>query len=56
MFESFSNSVWDLVLVVKCKDKFVLVLSSATCHEDVLGEWSYNSTHSLIPALDGGEW
>jgi hypothetical protein len=25
-------------------------------HEGVLGEWRYSSTHSLISALDGGEW
>jgi hypothetical protein len=25
-------------------------------HEDVLGEWRYISTHSLISALHGGEW
>jgi hypothetical protein len=25
-------------------------------HKRVLGEWKYSSTHSLISALDGGEW
>jgi hypothetical protein len=25
-------------------------------HEGVLGKWTYTSTHSLTPALDGGEW
>jgi len=25
-------------------------------HEGVLGEWMYSSIHSLISALDGGEW
>jgi hypothetical protein len=25
-------------------------------HEDVIGEWTYRSTHSLTPARDGGEW
>jgi hypothetical protein len=28
----------------------------APCHEDVLGEWKYSTTHSLIWALEGGEW
>jgi hypothetical protein len=26
------------------------------CHEGILGEWRYSSTHSLTSALDGGEW
>jgi hypothetical protein len=40
----------------KCKGKFVPVLNYAPCHEGVLGEWTYSSTHSLISVLDGGEW
>jgi hypothetical protein len=28
----------------------------APCHEGVLGEWKYSFTHSLISALDEGEW
>jgi hypothetical protein len=28
----------------------------APSHEGVLGEWRYNSTHSLTSALDGCEW
>jgi hypothetical protein len=28
----------------------------APLHEGVLGEWKYNSAHSLISALDTGEW
>jgi hypothetical protein len=28
----------------------------APCHEGVLGEWRYSSTHSLTSALDGGAW
>jgi hypothetical protein len=32
------------------------VLNQAPRHEGVLGEWRYRSTHSLTPALDGGEW
>jgi hypothetical protein len=28
----------------------------APCHEGVMGEWRYSSTHSLTSALDGGEW
>jgi hypothetical protein len=30
--------------------------NSVPRHEGVLGEWRYNSTHSLTSALDGGEW
>jgi hypothetical protein len=30
--------------------------NQAPCHEGVLGEWRYSSTHSLTSALDGGEW
>jgi hypothetical protein len=33
-----------------------LCFNWAPRHEDVLGEWIYNSTHSLTSALDGGEW
>jgi hypothetical protein len=29
--------------------------SWAPCHEGILGEWRYRSTHYLILALDGGE-
>jgi hypothetical protein len=28
----------------------------APCHDRVLGEWRYSSTHSLTSVLDGGEW
>jgi len=40
------------------KGKFVPVISlnGAPCHEGVLGEWMYSSTHSLTLAVDGGEW
>jgi hypothetical protein len=38
------------------KGKVVSVLNYAPRHEDILGEWRYSSTHSLISALDGGEW
>jgi len=37
------------------KGKAVLVLNGVPRHKDVLGEWTYNSTHSTS-ALDGGEW
>jgi len=30
----------------KGKNKFVPVINKAPRHEDVLGEWMYNSTHS----------
>jgi hypothetical protein len=33
-----------------------LCFNWAPCHEGVLGEWKYSSTHSLTSALDGGEW
>jgi hypothetical protein len=38
------------------KGKHVPVLKEAPLHEGVLGQWRYNSTHSLTSALDGGEW
>jgi hypothetical protein len=40
----------------KGKGKVVPVLNEAPRHEDLLGEWRYNSKHSLTSALDGGEW
>jgi hypothetical protein len=40
----------------KVKGKVVPVLNWAPCHEGVLGEWRYSSTHSLTSALDGSEW
>jgi hypothetical protein len=45
-------------LKFKCKVKLKLSLcfNWAPRHEGVLGEWGYNSTHSLTSALDGGEW
>jgi hypothetical protein len=43
-------------MIVTGKGKVVPVLNLAACHEGVLGEWSYSSTHSLISALDGGGW
>jgi hypothetical protein len=41
---------------VKVKVKLSLCFKWASRHEGVLGECRYSSTHSLIPALDGGEW
>jgi hypothetical protein len=38
------------------KVKLSLCFNWAPRHEGVLGEWMYNSAHSLISALDGGEW
>jgi len=42
----------------KGKGKIVPVLSLnwTPHHEGVLGMWRYSSTHSLVSALDGGEW
>jgi hypothetical protein len=40
----------------KVKVNLSLCFSWAPCHEGVLGEWSYSSTHSLTSALDVGEW
>jgi hypothetical protein len=40
----------------KVKVKLSLCFNWAPRHEGVLGEWMYSSTHSLISALDGGEW
>jgi hypothetical protein len=36
--------------------KLSLCFNWAPCHEGVLGEWRYSSTHSSTSALDGGEW
>jgi hypothetical protein len=36
--------------------KLSLCFYGALRHEDVLGEWRYSSSNSLISALDGGEW
>jgi hypothetical protein len=44
------------VLHIKAKLKLSLCFNRALRHEGVLGEWWYSSTHSLISALDGGEW
>jgi hypothetical protein len=41
---------------VRVKVKLPLCFNWAPHNEDVLGEWSYSATHSLTPALDGGEW
>jgi hypothetical protein len=38
------------------KVKLSLCFKWAPRHEDVLGEWKYNSTHSSTSALDGDEW
>jgi hypothetical protein len=32
-----------------------LCFNWAPCHEGVLGDWRYSSTHSLTSAVDGGE-
>jgi hypothetical protein len=43
---------------IKGKGEVVPVLFLTEHHaiEDVVGEWRYNSTHSLTSTLDGGEW
>jgi hypothetical protein len=38
------------------KVKLSLCFNWAPRHERVMGEWMYSSSHSLISALDGGEW
>jgi hypothetical protein len=35
---------------------YITVLNSASRNEDLLEEWRYSSTDSLISALDGGKW
>jgi len=37
------------------KVKVVPVLNWALRHEDLLGQWKYSSTNSLVSALEGGE-
>jgi hypothetical protein len=41
---------------VEVKVKLSLCFNWAPRHEGVLGEWRYNSTHSLTSSLDEGEW
>jgi hypothetical protein len=43
------------IVVLEVKVKLSLCFNSAQRHEGVLGEWLYNSTHSLTSALDGDE-
>jgi hypothetical protein len=45
-----------LFVSVNVNGKVVPLHNSAPPHEDVLGEWTYSSTHSLTSALDGSEW
>jgi hypothetical protein len=40
----------------KVKVKLSLFFDWVRCHEGILGEWRYSSTHSLSSALDEGEW
>jgi hypothetical protein len=47
---------WALVNAFGYHKKLSLCFNRASRHEGVLGEWWYNSTHSLTSALDGGEW
>jgi hypothetical protein len=42
--------------LVRVKVKLSLRFNWAPRHVVVLVEWRYSSTHSLISALDGGEW
>jgi hypothetical protein len=44
------------MMIISKWEKLSLCFNWAQRHEGVLGEWRYNSTHSLISALDGGEW
>jgi hypothetical protein len=38
------------------QSKLSLCFNQAPHHEGVLGEWMYNSSHSLTSAVDGDEW
>jgi hypothetical protein len=57
------SCLWNKTMQENFLDKrFCAPLYSKDCfnwaprHEGILGEWRYSSTHSLISALDGGEW
>jgi hypothetical protein len=52
------TSNWRIVVNNEFRTKVTLSLccNYAPRHEGVLEEWRYISTHSLTPALDGGEW
>jgi hypothetical protein len=55
ILRTFSNS-YNIYTFLKVKVKLSLEFNWAPRHESVLGEWSYNPTHSLTSALDGDEW
>jgi hypothetical protein len=44
------------MLYVRKETNLSLCFNLVPRHEGVLGEWKYNSTHSLTSVLDGGEW
>jgi hypothetical protein len=48
--------VYWVLLLVKVKVKLSLCFNWAPCHKGIFGEWRYSSMHSLISALDVGEW
>jgi hypothetical protein len=45
-----------LEVSVKVKVKVSLCFNQAPRRKVVLGKWRYSSTHSLVSALNGGEW
>jgi hypothetical protein len=51
MFRNYAAS-----LMVKVKLSLCFFFNWVPCHEGVLEEWRYSSTHSFTSALDGGEW
>jgi len=60
-FTEICVACWDQVNIKRTaeengKVKLSLCFNWAPRREGVLGEWSYNSTHSSTSALDGGEW
>jgi hypothetical protein len=53
--KTFENAVKLKYLQKQVKVKLSLCFNWAPCHEGVVGEWRYSSTHSLTSAIDGGE-
>jgi hypothetical protein len=56
VLESCKTGLNNYCSKIKVTVKLSLCFNRAPRHEGVLGEWRYNSTHSLTSTLDGGEW
>jgi hypothetical protein len=50
------NMKWFVMEVITGTIGIVTFINRTPRYEGLLEEWRYSSTHSLTPALDGGEW